>query len=462
MPLVDVFGEDDVTKLFSEESYVSAWLEVERALAWAQADLGIIPADAAMEIETVAVPGAIDLDLLRERILVVGYPILPLLEQIESASPTAARYIHWGATTQDIMDTGLALLVGRALDRIGVLVCELGDELARSRCRAPHDRDGGPNARPAGGPDHLRRQVGRLARRADPPPDAASGSARAGSRRPTLRCSRHGSCVRAAEHGCPPRRRTRLGLGVVDVPWHTARDGLAEVGFVLASVAATCGKLAREVVELSRPEIGEVREEGGRLRGASSTMPQKANPIGSEAVVGLSIVAGHQAGVLLAAMQGTHERAAGEWQAEWDALPLVCAATAGAVAGARRVLAGLAVHPDRMRSNLSVEGGTIMAEAVMMAIAGTRRQGGGTPPRIRGLRPRGAKGSRSATHWSGPSRPSSSLSCRRSTRCSIPAPISARQKRSWLPQSASGRLSGRLAVAGGWKISTMIPSGSRR
>ena len=119
------------------------------------------------------------------------------------------------------------------------------------------------------------------------------------------------------------------GSGAVDVPWHTARDGVAETGFVLAATAATCGKLAREVVELSRPEIGEVREEGGHLRGASSTMPQKANPIGSEAVVGLSILAAHHAGALLAAMQGTHERAAGEWQAEWDALPLTCAADGG-------------------------------------------------------------------------------------------------------------------------------------
>src|SRR6185295_90170 len=96
-----------------------------------------------------------------------------------------------------------------------------------------------------------------------------------------------GSQSRAVRHGVAER----LGLGVVDVPWHSARDNLAEAGFVLAGTAATCGKLAREVVELSRPEIGEVREEGGHLRGASSTMPQKANPIGSEAVVGLGILA---------------------------------------------------------------------------------------------------------------------------------------------------------------------------
>ena len=170
---------------------------------------------------------------------------------------------------------------------------------------------------------------------------------------------------RAVRHGVAER----LGLGAVDVPWHTARDGVAEVGFVLAATAGTCGKLAREVIELSRPEIGEVREEGGHLRGASSTMPQKENPVGSEAVVGLSILAAQHAGTLLAAMQGTHERAAGEWQAEWDALPLTCAAAAGALAGARSVVAGLGVFPERMRANLDEEGGSIMAEAAMMAVA---------------------------------------------------------------------------------------------
>jgi len=153
------------------------------------------------------------------------------------------------------------------------------------------------------------------------------------------------------------------------VPWHAARDSVAEVGFVLAATAGTCGKLAREVIELSRPEIGEVREESGHFRGASSTMPQKANPIGSEAVVGLSILAAQGSGALLAALQGTHERAAGEWQVEWDALPLTFAATGGALAGSRRLLQGLRVFPERMRANLDGEGGLIMAEAAMIALA---------------------------------------------------------------------------------------------
>src|SRR2546422_3217405 len=129
-PLVDVFGDQEVIKLFSEESLVAAWLEVERALADAQAELGVIPSEAAREIAAAAVPEHVDLAALREQTLVVGYPILPLLDQIVQRSPAAGRHLHRGATTQDVMDTGLALVGGRALDRVEGVVRTLGDGLA--------------------------------------------------------------------------------------------------------------------------------------------------------------------------------------------------------------------------------------------------------------------------------------------------------------------------------------------
>ena len=369
LPLVDWFGDEVVAQLFSEESLVDAWLEVERALASAQAELGVIPPEAAVVIETVAVPEHVDLVHLRSRALTVGYPILPLLEQIGERSSEAARFVHWGATTQDIMDTGLALLGGRALDRVDALTHALGQELAtKAEAHRATVMPGRTHAQPAvpitfGGKlavllAELTRHRERLrvarARLAVVQLFGAAGTAAA-----------LGSQSRAVRH----RMAERLGLGVVDVPWHTARDSVAEVCLVLAATAGTCGKLAREVIELSRPEIGEVREESGHLRGASSTMPQKANPVASEAVVGLSILSAQQSGALLAALQGTHERSAGEWQVEWDALPLTFAATAGALAGSRRLLEGIRVFPERMRANLDGEGGLIMAEAAMIAVA---------------------------------------------------------------------------------------------
>src|SRR5882762_6295722 len=121
-PLIDLFGDETVIRLFSEESLVTAWLEFERALADAQAELGVIPPEAAREIAAAAVPEHVDLAALRDQTLVVGYPILPLLDQIVEQSPAAGRYLHRGATTQDVMDTGLALVGSRALDRIETVV----------------------------------------------------------------------------------------------------------------------------------------------------------------------------------------------------------------------------------------------------------------------------------------------------------------------------------------------------
>jgi 3-carboxy-cis,cis-muconate cycloisomerase len=366
-PLVDVFGDQDVIRLFSEESLVAAWLEVERALADAQAELGVIPSDAAREIAAVAMPEHVDLAALREQTLVVGYPILPLLDQIVQRSPSAGRYLHRGATTQDVMDTGLALVASRAFDRIESVARSLGDRLATL---ANEHRltvmPGRTHAQPAvpiafGGKvavwlSELVRHVERLrsarARLAVVQLFGAAGTAAALG--PRSRDVRHALA-------------RRLGLRPVDVPWHTARDGVAEAGFALAALAGLCGRIAREVVELSRPEIGELREEGGHHRGASSTMPQKANPIGSEAVIGMSLLAAQHSGAL-AALQGTHERSAGEWQVEWDAVPAVFAAAGGAVSGTARIVEGLRVFPERMRANLEVDGGTIMAEAAMMAV----------------------------------------------------------------------------------------------
>ena len=370
LPLVDVFGDEKILQLFSEDARVEVWLEVERALALAQAELGIIPSEAAGAITAEATADKVDLGRLREQTRVVGYPILPLLEQIRGASsPDVERYLHWGATTQDVMDTGLALTLARTLDRVETLERALGDAIAslaeEHRKTVMAGRTHGQHAVPItfGGKlavwlAELERHIQRL---------------RSASARVTVvqlfGAAGTGAALGPEARELRHRLAARLSLGVVDVPWHAARDGLAEVGFVLAAAAGTCGKIAREVIELSRPEIGELREAGGHHRGASSTMPQKANPIGSETVVGLSVLAAQQVPALLAAMQVSHERSAGEWQVEWDAIPGIATAAAGALAGAGEVVGGLQVFPERMRANVDLEGGLIMAEAVMMATA---------------------------------------------------------------------------------------------
>jgi 3-carboxy-cis,cis-muconate cycloisomerase len=158
----------------------------------------------------------------------------------------------------------------------------------------------------------------------------------------------------------------RLGLAASSVPWHVARDGLAEVGLHCALLTAVSARLAREVVALSRTEIGEVSERSGHHRGASSTMPQKRNPIGSEAVIGMAGVAEALASAVLRSIEHEHERSAGEWQVEWHVLPQLMVLAAGALSGIGDVYDDLEVFEAAMTANLGADHGLIMAEAHMI------------------------------------------------------------------------------------------------
>ena len=370
--LIETFGDAEVASIFSEAAEIERWLAFERALAQAQGELGVIPTEAAAAIGREATAAKVDPGLLRERTRSVGYPILPLLEQVTVASSElVGRYLHWGTTTQDVMDTGLALALRDVLARIEDLELILGGRLAElAREHRSTVMPGRTHAQPAV-PLSFGGKVAVLLA------EVVRHVERLRAARPRIAVVQlFGAAGTAAAMGARSREiRERvaalLGLGTADVPWHTARDTIVEAGFLLAAAATTCGKIAREIIELSRPEIGELVECREPGRGASSTMPQKANPIESEAISALSGVATHQLGVLLAASRPEHERSAGEWQLEWDALPLLATLAAGALGGTVRVLHGLEVFPQRMRANLELDGGTINAEAVMMAAART-------------------------------------------------------------------------------------------
>jgi 3-carboxy-cis,cis-muconate cycloisomerase len=370
LPLASVFGDAVVAAHFSEVASIESWLEVERALAAVEAELGIIPLAAAEAIARAAVPTSIDLVKLHEKTRVVGYPILPLIEQVAEQSPgEVAHYIHWGATTQDIMDTALAMQLSMGLKRAADLLRTLGDALAATardhrstilaaRTHAQHAVPTTLGSKLAVWLAELSRHLRRIAavrqRAATVQLFGAGGTAAALG--PHSREIRH----RLAE---------RLELNATDVPWHVARDSLAEVGFVLVGIGATCCKIAREVIELSRPEIHELSEASGHHHGASSTMPQKVNQIDCEAVVGMSSLAMYQLPALLTAMTAPHERSAGEWQIEWDVVPTIFVLTCGSLRIASRIAEGLQVFPERMTANLRLDGGLVMAEAVMMAVA---------------------------------------------------------------------------------------------
>lgn len=349
---------------------MESWLRAEAALARAQAAVGELDPGRAEAIAAACSLGNIDLPALWTETANVGYPILPLIRQVTAHLPETDRgSLHYGATTQDIMDTGLALQLDGAIDRLAELTAALGDALARSAeahadtvmAGRTHGQQAVPTTFGAVLATFLR-QVDRLRR-----------DLRA-IRAEVALVSLHGAAGTSAGFG--PRASAvravmaqELGLGDPAGPWHVTRDGLAAFTAVCARAASVCARLARDVIDLSRTEIAEVSEAAAHHRGASSTMPQKANPIDSETVVGMAAMVTTTSGTAYRAMEAGHERSAGEWQVEWHAIPQVAVLTAGCLAVALRIAEGMVVDSERMAANLELEQGRTLAEGYMFQLA---------------------------------------------------------------------------------------------
>lgn len=368
--MTTIGADEAMAAIFGEDRAVGDWLVVEAALTRGLAEAAVIDGETAERIVAACRPQVVDRDVLWSETALVGYPILPLVRMICAAlDQTDAGYVHWGATTQDIMDCALALQMRDAADRLLQLVAALGDALSLlverhastvmpGRTHAQHAVPTTFGAKCAVFLDEFTRHRSRLftARRRVAVVSlfgAGGTSAALGDKADVVRAE----------------IARQLDLTVTVVPWHVARDRVAELAITAAMVAATCVRLAREVVDLSRTELGEVGEADGMYRGASSTMPQKANPISAELTIGFGVMAATAASATLRAMEAGHERAAGEWQVEWQALPLACTSAAGALRTAVSLAKGLRVFPARMRENLDSDGGRIMAEAYMITLA---------------------------------------------------------------------------------------------
>nr|WP_198157619.1 3-carboxy-cis,cis-muconate cycloisomerase [Methylobacterium nodulans] len=365
----DAFGTPAMRAIFSDHALVQRYIEVEVALAKAEAACGVIPAEAAAQIAARCNFEALDFDLLRHETDNVGYPILPLVHQLVKQCGEAGRYVHWGATTQDIMDTANVLQVRAGLDLVAADVDALRTILADLSRR---HRD-----TPMAGRTHLQQALpvtfgyktaiwlaalDRHAERlAQVRPRVLVGSF-AGAAGTLASLGDHGLAVQEAL--C-----RELGLGVPVSTWHVARDGFAEVVNLLALITGSLGKIALDVMIMASTEFAEVYEPFVTGRGASSTMPQKRNPISSELMLAASKGVRQQAGLMLDAMVQDFERATGPWHAEWMAIPESFVLTAGALHQAKFALGGLIVDEAQMRRNLGISRGLIVAEAVMMALA---------------------------------------------------------------------------------------------
>jgi 3-carboxy-cis,cis-muconate cycloisomerase len=364
------FADPEIVAVFSEQQTIKGWLRTEQALAQAQGEVGVITVDEANAVAAACDSVVIDRPALWSSAANVGYPILGLVRQVAASLPAGPNgRVHYGATTQDIMDTGLALqlvdaagVLQRRLDRIGdglaVLVDEHRGTVMPGRTHAQH-------AVPTTFGAHLAPLLAEVTRGRARLADAAATVGVVS----LFGAGGTSAAAGPASHEVRARVAAKLGLRGTEVSWHPARDSIAAFGQVAAGLAASCARLARNVIDLSRTEIGEIREEAGAHRGASSTMPQKANPILAEGIIGLAATAGPLSAALFRAMEVPQERAAGEWQIEWFVLPNLVSLVAGALKATDELLAGLRVDAAAMRRNLDHDGGLIMAEAYMIALA---------------------------------------------------------------------------------------------
>jgi 3-carboxy-cis,cis-muconate cycloisomerase len=343
---------------------------VEAELAHAQAAVGLLDPAEAAAIASVCRDDVISREALWESGRVVGYPILGLVRQVAAALPDGPNgRVHFGATTQDIMDTALSVQLAAACDRLADLAGEVGDGLAalvrEHRATVMAARTHGQQAVPTTFGAKMAVYLSQVA-------DAVERIRRCRSEVAVV--SLFGAGGTNAAMG-PHSREIRAGLAAAlqlrttDVPWHAARQGVVAFGLACSMVAGLCARLAREVVDLSRNEIGEVTEQSGHLRGASSTMPQKSNPISSESILGFALAAQVEGAGLLRALESEHERSSGEWQLEWLLVPQVAEHAAAALALTADLSRTLVVRPERMAGNLRVDNALIMSEALMMRLA---------------------------------------------------------------------------------------------
>src|SRR3954470_6713603 len=365
----DAFGTPQMREVFSDMATVARYAEVEVALAKAEARCGVIPQDAADQIAARTDVAALDFDQLRQETDVVGYPILPLVHQMVKQCGDAGRYVHWGATTQDIMDTAVVLQLRAGLEIVEQDIAGLRKILADLSRRYRET--------PMAGRTHLQQALpvtfgyktavwlamfDRHAERLEQLKPRVLVGQFAGAA---------GTLASLGDKGFEVQKALceELGLGIPVSTWHVARDGLAEVINFFGLVTGSLGKIALDIMIMASTEFAELYEPFVKGRGASSTMPQKRNPISSELMLAASKAVRHHAGLMLDAMVQDFERATGPWQAEWMVIPESFVLTAGALNQARFALGGLIVDEKKMADNLDISRGLIVAEAVMMGLA---------------------------------------------------------------------------------------------
>lgn len=364
-----LFNSSAMAEIFSDEQFVRRLLEVEGSLARVQGQLSVIPAGAAEQIASRAGTLSVDLDQLRSGTERAGFPVIELVRQLRAhVGNDTADYVHWGATTQDAMDTALVLQIRAAIAILEPGLKTLIQSLARLADQHRHTlmagRTHSQQALPipfglkvAGWLAPLIRHCERLSQLKPRVLVLQFGGAA-------------GTLAALGKAGIPVRNAlsAELELGIPLMPWHTQRDALAELANWLSLLTGSLAKMAQDVILLAQSEIAEARESSDVARGGSSAMPQKSNPVVSEFI----LVAHRTNASLLSSMHQAlvqeHERGT-YGQMEWLALPQMFALTGSALEKAAWLGENLVVDADRMRANVAASQGLMLAEAVSYALA---------------------------------------------------------------------------------------------
>ncbi|WP_339476713.1 3-carboxy-cis,cis-muconate cycloisomerase [Pseudomonas fluorescens] len=367
------FTARDMREVFCDQGRVQAMLDVEAALARAEARVGLIPASAVAPIGKACRADLYDFAALGEAIATAGNSAIPLVKalgkQIAATDAEAERYVHLGATSQDVMDTGLVLQLRQALDLIESDLAQLAESLAAQAQRHATTPMAGrtwlQHATPVTLGMKIAGWLGAVTR----------SRQRLRELKPRLLVLQFGGAsgtlAALGEQALPIAQALaeELQLTLPEQPWHTQRDRVVEFGAVLGLIAGSLGKLGRDISLLMQTEAAEVFEPSAPGKGGSSTMPHKRNPVGAAVLIGAATRVPGLVSTLFSAMPQEHERSLGLWHAEWETLPEICCLVSGSLQQARLLADGLEIDAARMARNLDLTQGLVLAEAVSIVLA---------------------------------------------------------------------------------------------
>lgn len=367
------FSQPQMSEIFSDHGRLQGMLDFEAALARAEVSTGLIPAEVVEDIQASCRAELFDFAELAVAIGNAGNSAIPLVKalgkQIAARNPTAERYVHMGATSQDVMDSGLVLQLRAAIVLMERDLSELAESLAGQAQRYAATPLAGRTWLQQATPVTLGMKIagwlGAVTRHRQ----------RLQELKPRLLSLQFGGAsgtlAALGDQALPVAEALahELQLSLPEQPWHTQRDRLVEFASWLGLIAGSLGKIGRDISLLMQTEVGEVFEPAAAGKGGSSTMPHKRNPVGAAVMISASVRAPGLVATMFAAMPQEHERSLGLWHAEWETLPELCCLVSGSLQQALQVIPALEVNTEQMLTNLDSTQGLVLAEAVSIALA---------------------------------------------------------------------------------------------